>query len=381
MGLNLNSLKNISASQKAPDITPPSVHTTAYQPTTMTEEKPQNIEVTPKSLPNTKLPGTGAKFSLSKLRWEVPKDEIIPSQELDIEDGLSVAQIEQAAMEKIEAQIHQEKITQTIGEVAIKEKNEWIIDHAKIILTEKKNIHDIQTSESILWDIATTPELWPDEKISTQSDIAPIKELFPNLHTRKIDDIDEDLLDLKEIIGTDSSILDTNITTQAQQIDTQSTPIIVVAEEESSGAVHAIQESTITWDGCQIEIWNRETTIITPAYVEEIKTDLSQERRAGLRFLVKNKHKIMAGIGIVFSLSIIAIFSGTMIWTEIQKSWKTNILEDTMVNTTKPTVQEIAPGVINYEIWRDYSITKNTKKNISTKGIGDTLSGTKAITP
>jgi len=68
MGLNLNSLKNISASQKAPDITPPSVHTTAYQPTTMTEEKPQNIEVTPKSLPNTKLPGTGAKFSLSKLR-------------------------------------------------------------------------------------------------------------------------------------------------------------------------------------------------------------------------------------------------------------------------------------------------------------------------
>ena len=45
-----------------------------------------------------------------------------------------------------------------------------------------------------------------------------------------------------------------------------------------------------------------EAVSVTPEYVAEVKTELSEGRRAGFRFLVQKKTKIIAGVTVVFSL-------------------------------------------------------------------------------
>lgn len=77
-----------------------------------------------------------------------------------------------------------------------------------------------------------------------------------------------------------------------------------------------------------IDSMARTESIITPEYVEEVKTELSEGRRAGFRFFVKNRTKILAGIGVISSLSIMAIFSGAFINNNVHKAGKVNIQEE-----------------------------------------------------
>ena len=61
-------------------------------------------------------------------------------------------------------------------------------------------------------------------------------------------------------------------------------------------------------------------------YVEEVKTDLSEQRRAGFRFLIKQRTKVLAGLSILISISIIAMVSNSFLSTTIPKG-KSNIQE------------------------------------------------------
>ena len=66
---------------------------------------------------------------------------------------------------------------------------------------------------------------------------------------------------------------------------------------------------------------------------------------------------------------------------------ETNSVQETnnvppLVDTTATGSQEL-PGVepANYEVGRDYSVTKNTKKNVRSKAVITTLSGSETPTP
>ena len=48
--------------------------------------------------------------------------------------------------------------------------------------------------------------------------------------------------------------------------------------------------------------------------------------------------------------------------------------------TTTPVITSPA-GISNYEMGRDYSVTKNTKKNIQSKTSTDSFTGTEMPTP
>lgn len=143
----------------------------------------------------------------------------------------------------------------------------------------------------------------------------------------------------------------------------------------------------------------------TPEYVAEVKAELSEQRRAGFRFFAQKKTKIMAGSLITLSLVAIALLSSPFLSESIQKSGKTNIQETIKNGTMGPieasggtdventgtsavtptgsvTTAPISPvEITSYEIGRDYSVAKNTKKNTRTKTSSGATSGTGAPTP
>ncbi|MDD2891845.1 MAG: hypothetical protein PHQ95_02665, partial [Candidatus Gracilibacteria bacterium] len=146
------------------------------------------------------------------------------------------------------------------------------------------------------------------------------------------------------------------------------------------------------------EVPSSEAIVITPEYVAEVKTELSEGRRAGFRFFVKNNKKIIAGVGVLFSISAIALFSSSFFGADIQKSGKSNIQEvsniqpdvtgDELLSDTsetgtisQPETATIPVETPNYELGRDYNIVKNTKKNIQTKKSIPTTSEEETLTP
>ena len=141
-----------------------------------------------------------------------------------------------------------------------------------------------------------------------------------------------------------------------------------------------------------------ENSIITPEHVAEVKTELSEQRRAGFRFFVQKKTKIMAGVSfLIVSISAGVLFSSSFLSTDIQKSGKSNIQEVIKNAPVIPVAtEEMASGaitetiistdtlpaeIVNYEAGIDYAIIKNTKKNISTRKIPETLTGAEIPTP
>jgi len=139
-----------------------------------------------------------------------------------------------------------------------------------------------------------------------------------------------------------------------------------------------------------------EDILITPEYVAEVKTELSEQRRAGFRFFVQKNTKIMAGVSFLI-IAIGVFFSSSLFSTDIQKSRKSNIQEvikNTPVppvvteNTTSGAISEpvISTDVFplestNYEAGRDYTIIKNTKKNIPRNSVVESVPNAEVPTP
>lgn len=134
--------------------------------------------------------------------------------------------------------------------------------------------------------------------------------------------------------------------------------------------------------------------VITPEYVAEVKTELSEQRRAGFRFFRQKKTKIMAGVSfLIVSISAGILFSSSFLSTDLQKSGKSNIQEVIKNTTPAPVIIDnttsgaTSEPIIsttensNYKIGIDYTITKNTKKNVSTRKIPETLTGAEIPTP
>lgn len=223
-----------------------------------------------------------------------------------------------------------------------------------------------------------------DDKIqdrkSEDEKVGEMKEFFPNFHVSDQLDLDEDLLDLQDFVTikehspvTSQEAINSIVNDNLPPIS-EAMPTITIPEEISDN----------------IEM-------ITPEYVAEVKTELSENRRAGFRFFIQKKTKIIAGVSlVVVSALVLTLFSDSLLSTDIQKSGKSNI-QETIKNTPPAQVaipvpiatpetthiETIIPSGENasYEMGRDYSITKNTKKNIRSKPSSSTSSGAEIPTP
>lgn len=241
---------------------------------------------------------------------------------------------------------------------------------------------------------------------------AEIQEFFPNFQIMDKMQFDEDLVDLQDFITIkeheeqttpEEVFIVPTIEESISPID-ETLPIDVPENTISSDTIEenspVLECKDVKSEGSVLNIVSAEIvseepsdTIIVPTqeYVAEVKTELSEQRRAGFRFFVQKKTKIMAGISlVVFSAAAMTLLSHSFLAAWIQKSGKSNIQEVVLKpieNNKWPDAEvstPVTPPVVEtsgYEMGRDYSVTKNTKKNIRTKTSSGISIGGESPTP
>lgn len=161
------------------------------------------------------------------------------------------------------------------------------------------------------------------------------KEFFPKFQIAKEMHLDKDLWDLENLIATKEQ--------QVGGTTPEETASIIPATECVLMKVESLDTDTSDSDSLLIQKDEKmaEETItplpevsleksIAPSseYVAEVKAELSEQRRAGFRFFIQKKTKIIAGISLlILSISAVTFFSGSLLPDDIQKSGKTNIQE------------------------------------------------------
>lgn len=376
MALNLNALKNIPVasldSLKIENIPVPVTTTPSSNKISLSKIVPSTTSANTTSATE-KIPSTGPKISLMKLKQD--SQGTIPTSQL----------IQEPLLEKVEQEI-------TIIEIADQtEKNQ---DISQVLPLE---IEWQESFQSIFSNVESETVISEEEIIPEQ---VSRKELFPNFHIANELGLDDDILNLN--LDSDGIIKDhedfpatTKEVTQVKMVDVTDSNTdmqeiieiqIPIAETVNAEEVELIDITT--------ENMIANPPVITPEYVAEVKTELSEQRRAGFRFFRQKKTKIMAGVSfLIVSISAGILFSSSFLSTDLQKSGKSNIQEVIKNTTPAPVIIDnttsgaTSEPIIsttensNYKIGIDYTITKNTKKNVSTRKIPETLTGAEIPTP
>ena len=394
MGLNLNSLKNLSSApanssaETSNNLVSPTQDITAISPINAQEEKA--ISVSPKlSLLKLKK-ASGIDTSVTPIETEIPVGQLEKGQLQDMKSLFSpeVNNVVSPISKIEETSINPEPATSTIEIIPV----EAVAQETQSIIVEEI----AEPREEIKEVVEATTEP---------------KEFFPKFHITDTLNLDEDLQDLNMIKEHEEPGVIENKPVVAEIIEEEITVIPEIREEtiSTSSDMETIETKTPTISNKENTIIHEElpqeavttevpseassentTPAITPEYVAEVKTELSENRRAGFRFFIQHKTKILAGVSFVaISGLAMTFFSDSLFSTRVQQSGKTNIQE-----VTKEPVQEIKvppqeevlppptqdnvppneeitteqqPTIPSYEMGRDYSITKNTKKNIRIK--------------
>lgn len=384
MALNLDSLKNLSTS---PVDTPEKTHTLwiahASQEVTAHNSAPETVTMSPSSHSVEETSSMRPRLSLMKLKKASSGDvsDVVPEAIVDnsLSDNLSVAELEKWFTSQVK----------TEEDVIISEK----IEESEIL-----PIPEISPISAQVEEIPSTPK---EDSIGSQSIViggeewealdaeqVPVepKELFPNFRISSTVQLDDDLLDFQDVITSNTFEAPAEaLPKQSVALDVE-VPLTIQEESVSQDEEKATIQEVVSEDVVNTEtIEPTETVSITPEYVAEIKTELSEGRRAGFRFLMQKKTKIIAGMTVVFSLSLIAIISGSLFSNDVHKTGKSNVQEvqNVVPAIVSTTGSQVAPGVepAGYEMGRDYSVTKNTKKNVRSKPLDNTLSGSGTPTP
>ncbi|MDD2892277.1 MAG: hypothetical protein PHQ95_04920, partial [Candidatus Gracilibacteria bacterium] len=299
MGLNLNSLKNISLEPTNTS----STENVIVSPVTLSQKTTPNISQSTVSVspsPEIKTPSVAPKISLMQLKKasginnspvisEVPQEQPVQASPMEITEKINETPVSNNANSEV-ITIQQETIINTTPE-------QEIITPApveSIVIEEEGVIEDSNEGQSIIID-EQTPVITKEIPQATET-----KEFFPNFQISSQLDLDDDLLGLDDIITEqgqsiipqEKSTLTTNNTSEVISdmeplTDTNKESIISSnAEEETISEVTTPSTDTLT------EVPSSEAIVITPEYVAEVKTELSEGRRAGFRFFVKNNKKI-----------------------------------------------------------------------------------------
>lgn len=383
MALNLDSLKNLST----PTDTPEKAHTPwiAHSSVEATHQSsaPEATIMSPSVPLVEKTSSMRPRISLMKLKQASSGDasDVVVEPvvaESAISDNLSVAELEKwfTSHVKIEEIVSIEQETEETKVLAVPEISTISAPVEAVASTPKE---DSLWSESIVIDGG-------EEDVSAAEEIvAEPKEVFPNFRISNTLGLDDDLIDFQDVISSDTLEVPKEIwAMQWTEIETEVPALI--PEENIVKHEEAMVQDAVLEEAPSTETVVTEAVSVTPEYVAEVKTELSEGRRAGFRFLVQKKTKIIAGVTVVFSLWLIAIIWTSLFSTDVHKTGKSNIQEihNAVPVTETSTGSQAVPAEIeaaSYEMGRDYSVTKNTKKNVRSKAVDTTLSGSGTPTP
>lgn len=263
-----------------------------------------------------------------------------------------------------------------------------VISTESIEISEEKVIASIIPEETVVSILAPTEETVSDSKESMSifsnsesstsdtlveevSKTLETKELFPNFQLSHKMDFEDDGLGLQDLITVkekDEAITVPEETTSIHQkeviapelheealvtieptvssieisTDTPSTILSqesnIIPEMTDTSISEPVLETTMETAPSE-ESSNDAPITVNPEYVAEVKTELSEGRRAGFRFFTQKKTKIMAGVSfLVISAVTLTLFSNSF----FSPSIKTNVQEN-VKNTDSETT--IVPSV------------------------------------
>lgn len=450
MGLNLNSLKNLPSA----GTTESSIKENAPSAATASQTgavSAQDIQVAKESLvvkeQTSPAPASGPKISLMKLKKASGMETVAPAPvEVVAKEEKSVAELEKELLREEPKSIVSmadqaaETSPSTVSDTKSEEAVTDIPSPAESIALDTDTQ---EMSESLSIMDAEVPESEQAKEEASLVQEEP-KEFFPNFHITDGMKLDDDLVDLEDLItikehdGDEAQTIDaTSIVSIADTTDTatikEEVLDIVEISENTVPAISAVEEvaTPSSIESVSTEVSETPSSVgeevintpaaITPEYVAEVKIELSEQRRGGFRFFSQNKTKIVAGFGIVLSLSVVAFFSNSLMPTDVETIGKSNVQEgdreptvpveapiketenDPAIDPTVPaeipadadpaipteTPVDIIPSVPvvvapetpDYEIGKDYNVTKNTKKNVRSKATINTASGAEMPTP
>ncbi len=236
----------------------------------------------------------------------------------------------------IQSDVPEEEMTVGQMEEALLKKQVEVIQDNKPPVEEIKSTETISVAIPLIKEDAKMSEEIPDSKeseslvieddVSATKSNAPeneLKEFFPKF--KVMDDLNmDDLIDLGDVVP-EKQERDTPISAIEKPVQiaeeiptiTDTTPEEITPIEETSQAVSGleIEESVVPIEEVMeevviapeeaivkeealiqtpIESTPDATTPITKEYVAEVKTELSENRRAGFRFFLQKKTKVLA---------------------------------------------------------------------------------------
>lgn len=397
MSLNLSSLKNISAKLTNNPQEKDHAETCTTKIPLLTLEKKSEVKnsaITPSEMQS----GGAPKISLMKLKQA---------------SGIETSPI----LEK-EKTNETEPVTEIMMGEEESEKNKTILstpeqgDQEEVFSVLKQEPIPLSSGEVIITEELMSSSEKPESILTIEESLPAGKEFFPNFQVSGKFDLEEDLLSLGEplyinkiaepVVSEEFTLSPSPEDTQMEEIEVapvslEEEALSVPEEITKTEAITPLQEESleeiVVIDVPKETLHEEIIQDVTPEYVREVKADLSEGRRAGFRFFVQKKTKIIAGVGaVLLSLSAIAFFSGSLFLSDVEKSGKSNIQEraetlqtevvaEKPSETPLPVVAENPIVETNYEMGRDYTVTKNTKKNIRKNTTENSFSGTETPTP
>ena len=284
-GLNLDSLKNLRSSSNKPKTV--SLDTASPTAKTPTEAVVHAVEKAPVVATKTK------KLSLMSLKKTGGTSAI--SSKAVIETPAPIVQSRKEEDKTLPKISLSQEIRAPKEEIILMNTTESEIPESLIEISNTREETSIfsNSTESVSLSI---------EGIESQGKTAEIteetcmKEFFPNLKSVGKISLCEDMDIISETIPT-LAVENSLETEMKNEIISAITPRESTLEEKSH-----IQASKVILE----ENTDQE-------HVAEVKTGLSEQRRAGFRFLTKQKTKILTGVGVLVSISVIAMVSNSFL--------------------------------------------------------------------
>lgn len=184
------------------------------------------------------------------------------------------------------------------------------------------------------------------------------KEFFPSLNLMEDFSISDDLLGIEDMsvkTETVTPIIMEEVIVQKEEI--AETPSVITEESqvviETASIEEVVQEiGVVTEEQEMVETKDVKEEIsslsMPTTYVQEVKNELSEQRKWGFRFFAKKKASVLAWIGIITTFSLIGLFSAGFFSTAVP-SGKSNIQEAVQPIVSEEVTQstpEVTPEVI-----------------------------------
>lgn len=263
-----------------------------------------------------------------------------------------------------------------------------IIEAPDSLVIEDTEVIEQSSSESIFSAEAQVENQSASISPSVEIKAVETKEFFPSLNLMEDFSISDELLGIEDMsvkTETVAPVVVEEVAVQTEEVAEAPSMII----EEIAQEVAVVTEELPSVISEEI------------GHVEEVKNELSEQRKWGFRFFANKKVSVLAWVGIITTFSLIGLFGAGFFSSavptgksNIQEAVQSPIPEEVMQPTpgvtpevvetvpevvqpvpvvaeptpetvqATPEVVESIPTTTTYEAGRDYTVIKNTKKNL-----------------